>query len=679
MTAAQSKIPAKARKRHEELCGQIRYHDRLYYVEGTNEISDQDYDTLYSELVDLEEKHPALVTPESPTQRIGGEPIEGFETVEHAVPMLSIDNTYNDDELRKFDERVRKGLDGEQAAYVVELKIDGVSISLRYVNGRIERGATRGDGRRGDDVTQNIRAIASVPLKLDDDPPDAFDVRGEVYMTDAELARLNKLREDEGLPLLANPRNTTAGTLKLLDTKESAKRKLSFFAYDIALEEGSPASSHAETLETLKKYGLPVNPHWTRCEDIDAVLRVCDTWREKRFDLGYLIDGLVIKVDDHEQRRALGYTSKAPRWVIAYKYPAEVAQTKLKKITVQIGKSGALTPVAEVEPVQLAGTTVRRASLYNFDDLANKDLREGDMVEIQKAGEIIPQVLRYVPEKRPKNAKKFPVPTKCPDCGSPVVKDPEGVFIRCINLSCPDQLKGRLRHFASRAAMDIDGMGEAIVEQLVDREMVHNPADLYDLTAGEFETLERMGPKSSENLAKAIGRSKEQPLSRLLHGLGIRHVGLHTAEMISQKFRNAEALLKATKEDLVDVEDVGEVVAQSVVDFLSNPENQELLQRFKDHGLKLEESIAGPAAESGQSEAISGKTFVVTGTLANYTRDAIEGLIKSHGGRVTSSVSKNTDYLVAGEKAGSKLTKAQSLDVRILSEEEFDAMLDGSA
>lgn len=588
--------------------------------------------------------------------------------------MLSIDNTYSDDELRKFDERVRKGLDGESPTYIVEHKIDGVSISLRYEQGRFVRGATRGDGKRGDDVSHNVRTIPGVPLILDGDPPAELEVRGEVYMRTNELERLNATREAQGEAPLANPRNTTAGTLKLLDAKEAAKRKLSLAAYDIAPLPGTPLTSHHETLEALNRFGFPVNPVWERCADIDAVLAVCEAWRDKRFDLPYEIDGLVIKVDDHNQRDHLGKTSKAPRWAIAYKYPAEVAQTILEKITVQVGKSGALTPVAEVAPVQLAGTTVKRASLYNFEDLASKDLREGDTVEIQKAGEIIPQVLRFVPEKRPKTAKKFPIPTNCPTCDSPVARDPEGVFIRCINLSCPEQLKGRLRHFASRAAMDIDGLGESIVEQLVDRELVKDPADIYDLDVSAIADLERMAEKSAQNLINGIEASKTRPLSRLLHGLGIRHVGAHTAEMLAQAYNTIEALTAAEVDALVEVEDVGAIVAQSVYDFLHNPTNQELIARFRDHGVNLEE---GASLVEGDTP-FSGKTFVVTGTLSQYTRTEVQDIIKRLGGKASSSVSKKTDYLVAGEKAGSKLTKAESLGVHVLTEAEFQAMAEDS-
>jgi DNA ligase (NAD+) len=668
-------VPAKVAKAHAALRAEVEDHDRRYYVEATPTISDQEYDDLYRNLADLEAEHPELVTPDSPTQRVGGAPLEGFETVAHGTPMLSIDNTYSAEELRAFDERVRKGLGEEAPAYVVELKIDGVAMSLRYEEGRLVQAATRGDGSRGDDVTQNVRTIQSVPLHLSGEPPSVLEVRGEVFMGQGDLERLNAVREKEGEAPLANPRNTTAGTLKLLDPKQVAKRKLSIFLYDVASVEGLDQASHWASLAELKHFGLPVNPHTVQCANMDEVLAVCAKWETERFDLDYIIDGLVVKVDSLAQRQRLGATSKSPRWVIAYKYPADVARTKLNTITVQVGKSGALTPVAEVEPVQLAGTTVRRASLYNFDDLQKKDLREGDTVEIQKAGEIIPQVLRFVPELRPDEAQPIAEPMTCPACASAVQKDPEGVFIRCLNMVCPEQLKGRLRHFASRGAMDIEGLGESVVEQLVDAGLVKNPADLYDLAAAELEKIERMGEKSSANLVAAIEASKSRNLSNLLFGLGIRHVGSHNAEVLASHYGNLDALQAASEEELVDIHDIGETVAKSVCDFLKTPQNVALVENLRDHGVNMKEE---PRTAEG-SDALAGKTFVVTGTLVHYTRDGIRDRIKALGGRVSSSVSKKTDFVVAGEKAGSKLTKAKKLDVQVLTELEFESLSEGEA
>ena len=667
------KPPIKDVKRVAELRQQIEGHNRLYYTQATNEIPDLEYDMLVKELESLEEKHPALRTPDSPTQRVSGAPIEGFETVDHAVPMLSIDNTYNHEELQAFDERVKKGLDGDTPEYVVELKLDGVAMSLRYEDGVLSRATTRGDGKRGDDVTANVRTIESVPLKLKNNPPSLLEVRGEVYMTTKELQRLNAIREKEGEALYANPRNTTAGTLKLLDSKIVAQRHLEIFVYDIAPLEGANIVSHDDTLKRLSKWGFTVNDHTTKCADIDAVIAHCDGWEEKRHTLDYETDGMVIKVNDAAQRQRLGATAKAPRWVIAYKFPAEIAQTELLGITVQVGKSGALTPVAELAPVQLAGTTVKRASLYNFEDLATKDLRIGDTVEVHKAGEIIPQVLGVVKVKRPKGLRKFPIPKKCPVCKTEVHKDPDGAFLRCLNLACPAQVKERLEFYATRAAMDIENMGPAVVEQLVDQDLVKDPADLYDLTVEQVEDLERMAAKSAQNLIDGIAQSKTQPLHRLLNGLGIRQVGGHIAEVLADHFQNLDALMKANVEELVTVHEVGEIVAENIVDFFHTPENKKLIQRLQDHGVNT------TAAQSNTTgpKPFADKTFVVTGTLENYSRDSIKDRIKELGGKPTSSVSKKTDYVLIGDNPGSKAAKAEKLGVTILTEKEFEAMAKG--
>lgn len=660
-----------ARKECARLRAEIARHNRLYYVEAAPEISDQQFDSLLKELEALEAQFPQLVTPDSPTQRVGGGPIEGFETVEHEVPMLSIDNTYNADELRAFDERVRRGLGGEAPEYVAELKVDGVAISVRYENGALARAATRGDGERGDNVTANVKTIRAVPLRLDGTPPAVLEARGEVFMRRQELERLNALREEAGEPPLANPRNTTAGTLKLLDPKLVAQRRLDVVFYDVASRDGDPFASHWKTLEALRGFGLPTSRHSRRCGNIDAVLEVVEIWADKRHELDFEIDGLVVKVDSAAHRRRLGATSKSPRWVIAYKYPAQTARTKLLAITVQVGKTGTLTPVAEMEPVALAGTTVKRATLHNFDELARKDVRVGDTVEIQKAGEIIPQVLRAIPELRPKGTRPFPVPKKCPECGGEVHKDAEGVYLRCLNLSCPAQVKEKLRHFASRAAMDIEGLGPAVIEQLVDQKLVRGPADLYSLTREQIENLERMGRKSAANLIEAIEASKSRPLSRLLNGLGIRHVGEHTGEVLAAQYGTIDALMDASREELTNIHEIGEVVAASVHDFFHTDKNRDMIAQLKKHGLTMRETSR--AASSG-ARPFDGKTFVVTGTLVKYTRDGIHDRIKALGGRAASSVSGNTDYLVAGENAGSKLNKARQLGVKVLTEDEFERM-----
>ena len=660
-------------ERIDALREQLEHHNQLYYQEARTEITDLEFDALLVELQELEAKYPDLITPDSPTQRVGGKTTEGFETVPHAVPMLSIDNTYNADELRAFDERVRRGLDGDSPSYVVELKIDGVSMSLTYEDGVLARAVTRGDGQSGDAVTPNVKTIQSVPLKLKGKFPGLLEVRGEVYMTASELERLNQIREAEGESLYANPRNTTAGTLKLLDPKAVAARNLDIFIYDVVPLPGAEMVSHEDTLERLTTWGLAKNPSAKSCKTIDDVIDYCAEWKLKRFDLDYETDGMVVKVNQWAHRDRLGATSKSPRWLIAYKFPAEIKPTELLGISVQVGKSGALTPVAELAPVQLAGTTVKRASLYNFEDLTAKDLRVGDTVEVQKAGEIIPQVIRFLKEKRPKGLRKFKRPTKCPDCGTEVHQDPEGVFLRCLNLACPAQVKERLEYYATRKAMDIENMGPAVVEQLVDKELVKDPSDLYNLTVEQVKELERMAEKSAQNLIEGIEKSKAQPLNRLLNGLGIRHVGAHNAEVLAEHYRNVDALMAADVEELKNIHAIGEIVADTVHDFFETSANQELIQRLKDHGLTMIEE----APDDSGPRPFEGKTFVVTGTLKNYSRDTIKDRIKSLGGKPTSSVSKKTDYVLVGESPGSKATKAEKLGVAILNEAEFEEMAQG--
>jgi DNA ligase (NAD+) len=661
--------------RHEALKAEITHHNHLYYLEARTEISDQDFDARLRELVSLEAQYPDLRSPDSPTQRVGGAPQKGFETVVHQVPMLSVDNTYNETELREFDARVRRGLDGEAPKYLVELKLDGVAMALRYEDHVLQQAVTRGDGLQGDDVTQNVRTIKTVPLRLPPSAPAALEVRGEVFMRIDELERLNALREITGEEPYRNPRNTTAGTLKLLDSREVAKRNLSICLYDLVPDAQLPSKTHGETLSTLKDYGFPVNEHRRRGDSIDEVIEICLGWTTKRFELGYEIDGMVVKVDDPNHRAQLGATSKAPRWAIAYKFPAEVRQTRLLEISVQVGKSGALTPVAELEPVPLAGTTVKRASLYNFEDLAKKDLRVGDLVEVQKAGEIIPQVLRYVPGSRPDDTAPFPMPEVCPECETPAHKDPEDAVLRCVNLACPAQVKERLAHFASRKAMDLEGVGPALIEQLVSRGLVHDPADLFDLDQATVADLERMGTKSAENFVRGLETCKSnRSLKHLLFGLGIRHVGSSTAETLAQHFGALDALMEAELEALIQVEDVGDVVAQSVVDFLEATANRELLTRLQNAGLCMVEE---PAPQPSRSDSpVAGKLFVVTGKLQAVTRDEIHDAIKARGGKTSGSISKKTDYLIAGEKAGSKLEKATSLGVTVLSEAGFQQLIE---
>jgi DNA ligase (NAD+) len=671
------------RQRHQALCREIEAHNHRYYSLASPVITDQEYDALLYELQRLEEAHPELVTPDSPTQRVGGAPSQGFETVAHAVPMLSIDNTYNEAELRNFDGRVRRGLEGVEPHYVVELKIDGVSVSLRYENGLLVRAATRGDGVQGDDITANARTIRSCPLRLREESaesgaedlfespavkaPGVVEVRGEIYMTIRELERINEEREKEGLEPFRNPRNTTAGTLKLLDPRQVARRGLRAYFYDV-VEGASGLATHREILNYLQRVGLPVNPHRAYCETIDEVIAFCSVWQEKRHELAYEIDGMVVKVDDLNQRRLLGATAKAPRWVIAYKFPAEISRTRLVDIQVQVGKSGALTPVAVLEPTRLAGTVVKRASLHNFEELTRKDLRIGDLVEVQKAGEIIPQVIRAIPEERPADARSVPPPDCCPACGSRVHKDPEGVFYRCLNTACPAQIKEKLGHFASRAAMDIDGLGPALIEQLVEKGLAETPSDLFALTLADLVQLERMGEKSARNILEAIDTSRSRPLNRLLLGLGIRHVGARTAQALSRRFDSLDGLMTATPEALTEVEDIGEIVAASIVDYFEVPENRSHIERLRKAGLCFTAEKTMPDTPHPH---LAGKSFVVTGTLESGTREEIHGRIQAMGGRVSGSISAKTDFLVAGENAGSKLDKARALGVTVLNEAEF--------
>lgn len=659
------------RKRAELLREAIEKHNRLYYVDAKPEISDREFDKLLRELQEIEQSHPELQDPNSPTQRVGGAAIDGFTTVRHRIPMLSIDNTYSPAEVREFHQRVVKALKGEKPAYLVELKIDGVAISLTYENGKLSVGATRGDGDSGDDVTHNLRTVTGVPLKLTcKNAPRLFEARGEVYMTRADFARLNENRMKEGLEAFANPRNSTAGSLKLLDPKQCAQRKLRLFAYALGGVDGLEVKSQSETLRVLESYGFPVNPHYKRLETIDEVIEWCESWKDKRNDLPFDTDGMVIKVDDLAQREKLGITSKSPRWVVAYKFAAEQALTRLKDIELQVGKLGTLTPVAHLEPVKLAGTTVARASLHNEEFLHSKDIRVGDMVVVEKAGEIIPYVVRSEPSLRTGKEKPFTFPKTCPVCGASVQKDKAGAFYRCTGSECVAQLKRKLRAFAMRNAMDIEGLGEEIIEQLVDTGLVRNLADIYKLELGQLTELERMGEQSSRNLLDGIAQSRSRGFSRLLAGMGIRHVGETVADVLARKFASMDALAKAHEDELAKVEGIGPERATSIRAWFDTPENQALVEAFRKYGLKMDhETAAAPA-----STVFAGKTIVVTGTLLKYGREEIERKIRDLGAKASGSVSKKTDFLLAGEKAGSKLAKAQELGVRIITEDEFEKL-----
>lgn len=661
-----------AKKRIEQLRREIREHDYLYYVLSRPRISDRQYDALFAELKALEQANPQLITSNSPTQRVSGQPLEGFVTVRHAVPMLSMDNTYNADELRAFDERVAKQLGSKDYDYVIELKIDGLAISLRYENGLLITAATRGNGEVGDDVTANVRTIRAVPLALltDGDIPTVVEVRGEVYMPTSAFIDLNKLRTESGEPAFANPRNAAAGSLKLLDARITAARNLSFFAYATGELSEPLAENHYESLQRFKKLGLPVNPHIRRAKNIDEAIEICDGWTEKRLELDYQIDGMVIKINRFDQRDILGATGRAPRWCISYKFAAEQAETVVESIDIQVGKSGILTPVANLTPVLLAGTTVKRASLHNFDQLKRLDIRYGDTVVIEKAGEIIPQVVQVKIELRRSGAKPFEMPTECPTCSSDVAKDEEGVYIRCLNPNCPGQLKERLRYFAGRGQMDIEHLGPALIDQLIENSLVKNFADLYKLDERRLAGLERMAQKSAANVIKAINESKSRPLWRLVAALGIRHIGGQSAQILAEHFGSLSALMAAKEEELAAIDQIGPTMAQSICEYFRDPENRSAIDQLIAAGVKPE------PPQTRRSTKLVGKTFVVTGTLEHFTRQQAEQAIRQAGAKASSSVSKKTDFVLAGENPGSKLGKAKKLGVEIIDEKQFTDMIE---
>jgi DNA ligase (NAD+) len=661
-----------ARKQIEELRKQIEYHNYRYYVEAAPEISDREFDRLLQRLRDLEEQHPELVTPDSPTQRVGGQPVESFRPVRHQLPMLSIDNTYNEEDLRAFDTRVRRGLGGDKPQYVVEQKVDGVSVTLRYEKGRLTLGATRGDGYTGDKITQNLRTVRDIPLRLRTDHrrvPETLEVRGEVYMTTAELSRLNKLQKEQDLRLFANTRNAAAGSLKLLDSRLCAKRHLRFFAHSEGQLEGLKVKVHSAFLDLIRGYGIPAVPHSPLFARIDEVVAYCEEQFEARHALDYEMDGLVVKVDDFAQRERLGATSKSPRWAIAYKVELWQASTRIEDIYVQVGKTGVLTPVAALTPVEIAGSTITRVSLFNADEIKRKDIHVGDPVVVEKAGKVIPHVVRVELEKRKGRKKPFRFPTRCPACGGRVARDEGGVSIRCLNPSCPAQLKERLRFFAARQAMDIEGLGPALLDQLVEKGLVRSLPDLYRLTRDQLIGLEHIGEKSAQNLLDHIAASKGRGLARVLTGLGIRHIGDRNAHLLAEEFGSIDKLLKASEERLARIPGLGPVVAQSVSQFFHSEAGQQTIGELRDIGVKLtEEPVAKRAKAKGE---LAGKTVVVTGTLEHFTRDEVEDLIHRLGGKAASSVSRKTDYVVAGAEPGSKLERARRLGIKILCEKTF--------
>jgi len=659
-----------AEKRIGELRREIEHHNRLYYEEAAPEITDQEYDQLYKELERLERDHPEYASDESPTRRVGGATLEQFEQVRHLVPMQSLDNTYSEQEIRDFYRRAAKRLETDDMPVVVEPKADGVALALLYENGRFVRAATRGDGTAGDDVSQNVLTIASIPDKLAAPYPDRIEIRGEVYLPKDQFARINRERDEEGLPAFANPRNAAAGTLKQLDSRIVAKRKLDAIFYGYGALEGGDIDSQETLLERIQDWGLrTAGKFWLANapeETIDAI-RELD---QLRHDFPFETDGAVVKVNRFSQRDQLGSTSKAPRWAKAYKYQPERAETRLREISIQVGRTGVLTPVAELEPVQLSGSKVSRATLHNEEEIGRKDIREGDWVLVEKAGEIIPAVLEVNKSKRNGSEKVFRMPERCPSCGSEVVREEGQVAVRCVNPSCPAQLRRRLQHFASRGAMDIEGMGEAVVEQLIDAGMVKTIADVYRLEAEPLINLERMGEKSADNLVKAIARSKQQPLWRLIFGLGIPHVGVTAARTLENRFGTLDAVMQASSEDLQAVEDIGEVMAASIRDWFAKPEAQELIEDLRAQGLEF----GSEKPETPGSTELEGTTWVLTGSLS-ISRDQAADEIRARGGKVTSSVSKKTDYVLAGDEAGSKLTKAQELGVNVLDEKAWRDLL----
>ncbi|MEI8205239.1 MAG: NAD-dependent DNA ligase LigA [Kiritimatiellales bacterium] len=659
-----------ARKEIEKLRAEIERHNRLYYVEAAPEISDREYDALLHRLEALEKQFPELATPDSPTRRVGGEPLKGFENVRHTVPMISLANTYNKEELVEFDGRVRKLLKETPYSYVLEPKIDGVAISLRYEDGLLVRAVTRGDGTTGDDVTANIRTIRSIPLRLPAAPPAILEVRGEIYMTRKGFAALNEERQEAGLEPFANPRNACAGSLKQLDPRIVAQRPLDALFYGLG-ECSADFATHQEMLKALAHYGLRITPkHWP-CPEISEVLEKLDVLQNMRHDFPFEMDGGVIKVNQRDLYETLGSTAKSPRWAVAYKYEPEQAETLLKEITIQIGRTGVLTPVAELEPVQLAGTVVKRATLHNEDEIKRKDIRVGDRVIVEKAGEIIPAVVRVVTEKRTGKEKPFDMQAACKALGINPIKNEGEVAWRIDDLHHPAMLKRWLTHFASRNGMDIEGLGESIVELLVDAGLVKSPADLYALKKQQLLGLEGFKEKKAQNLIDGIEASKARPFDRILFALGIRHVGSGSARVLAQNFPNIGKLMATDVQTLEEIRDIGPVVGKSICDFFQTSENRKLIERLQAAGVNFEQTV------QAASDEFAGLTFVLTGTMESMSREEAGEQIRARGGSVSSSVSKNTSYVVAGEKAGSKLTKAEELGVKVLDEAAFLKLLGG--
>ena len=662
-------------KKIEELREKIRYHNYRYYVLDDLTIADTEYDQLMRDLIELEEKYPQYITPSSPTQRVGIEPVSGFTTVKHIAPMLSLANAFSPEELRAFDQRIKKLIPEQKLEYVVELKIDGLAVTLVSEDDIFTRGATRGDGTTGEEITSNLRTVKAIPLKLfgEDNPP-RIEVYGEVYMKKSDFKKLNKERTKRGENLFANPRNAAAGSVRTLDPRITAKRHLDTFIYRATFPEGNNFNTHMEVLDYLKKIGFKVNPHNKLCQDIEEVINYCQQWKEKKEELDYEIDGMVIKVNSLRTREELGSTTRSPRWAIAYKFPAQQLTTKVKDIIVQVGSTGAITPVAELEEVTISGSVVKRATLHNEDEIGRKDIRIGDTVLIQKAGEVIPEVVKVIKEKRKGGEKKFDMPTICPTCGEKIFR-PEGeVVSRCINPACPDQVRGRIRHFASRDAMDIEGLGPAIIDQLVGKDLIKDISGLYFLKRDDLISLERMAEKSADNLLDAIEESKKKSLANLIYGLEIRYVGVHTSEVITRYYPTLDKFKIASLEELIEINEIGPKIAESIILFFKEKENLAIIERLRSVSLNFSQEEEIKRKEKG-TQILAGKQFVLTGTLKDFTRTQAKEIISELGGRVTGSISKKTDYAVAGEDPGSKYQKAQKLGVLIINEEEFKKII----
>jgi DNA ligase (NAD+) len=658
----------KVKQEIDKLRKELERHNRLYYLDAKPEISDFEFDTLMRELQNLEAKYPEYWDENSPTQRVGGAPIESFATVIHEPPMLSIENAYSLDELREWDERVRRGLGQDDVEYEAELKIDGVSISLLYENGSLVRGATRGDGARGDDVTPNVRTVRSLPLKLDTKIK-RLEVRGEIYISKGDFAKYNESLEEAGLEPHANPRNSGAGALRQKDPKLVAQRHLRTYLYHVVAVDGRQPESQSAAYEMLDKLGLPTNPQRTVAKSLDDVIAFIEHWHEHRHDLDFEIDGIVVKVNRRELQLELGATSKAPRWAVAFKYPPEAAQTIVRNINLYVGRTGTVTPVAEFDPVRIGGTKVVNASLHNFDELARKDVRIGDTIVVEKGGDIIPKVVDVLKDKRPRGAKEFAVPETCPTCGQPLHRFEDEVAIRCINQGCPAIVLQSITHFASRKAMDIEGLGWQTVDAMLREGLVTDYASIYELTVEKVAELERKAEKSASKLIENIEKSKRNELSRFVFALGIRMVGERAAKLLADHFQSIDALMNATVEELVQVHEVGPKVAEAITFYFSVPANRDRLEKMKRLG------VAPTHTATATGDKLAGKTVVVTGTLTRFSRDEIHKLIEREGGKPASSVSSKTSYVVAGESAGSKLEKAKSLGVPVLSEDEFLAMV----